>query len=189
VKKTKQQNVLIILLLLILCLTFRLVNFVGIGINDDIAYIQNAQALAQGYNPISSGFNQLGFRLGMVFALALLYKFFGLNDVAFSSYPIICSLITCLLIYLTAVRLWGTNAAILASLLWIAYPLQIVFDTQLSPSNQQATCVTAALFLYFYSITDRTPSSVSKLNFLSKWRGPVLSNIQRHIFWIWMVVK
>ena len=167
----KQKNLLVILLLLLLCLILRLVNYIGVGINDDIAYIQNARSLAQGYNPISSGFNQLGFRLGMVAPLSLFYKLFGFNNIAFSSYPLICSLITCALIYLTAVRLWGRSAAIFASLLWIAYPLQIVFDTQLSPSNQQATCVVAALFFYFYSIKDRTSA---KFDFLSKSREPVL---------------
>jgi len=188
----KQRDLFIILILLLLCLNFRLINFVGTGVNDDIAYIQNARVLALGKSPISSGFNQPGFRLAMVAPLALLYKVFGLNDAAFSSYPLICSLITCLLIYLTAARLWGTGAAIVASLLWIAYPLQIVFDTQLSPSNQHATCVAAALFLYFYSTTDRTSSSpstllpsrprraeadrtgISRFNFLSKLREPVL---------------
>jgi len=188
----KRRDLFIILLLLLLCLISRLINFVGTGVNDDIAYIQNAWALGEGYNPISSGFNQLGFRLAMVAPLALLYKVFGFNDVAFSSYPLTCSLITCLLIYLTAFRLWGTCAAIVASLLWIAYPLQIVFDTQLSPSNQHATCVAAALFFYFYSTTDRTSLSlpsplpsrpqraeadgvgISRFNFLSKLREPVL---------------
>ena len=170
----KHINLFIILLLLILCLASRIVNYVGTGINDDIAYIQNASALAQGYNPISTGFNQLGFRLGMVVPLSLIYKIFGLSDAAFSLYPLICSLITCVLIYLTALRLWGKGAAIFASLLWIAYPLQIVFDTQLSPSNQQATCVAAALFLYLYSTTDSASSPIPRLNSASKWRKPVL---------------
>jgi 4-amino-4-deoxy-L-arabinose transferase-like glycosyltransferase len=151
-----------------------LVNFVGIGINDDISYIQNARALAEGNNPISPAFDQRAFRLGMVAPLALLYKLFGYNELGFSLYPLICSLITCALIYLTAARLWGIGAAIFACLLWIAYPLQIVFDTQLSPSNQQAACVAAALFFYFYSITDRTSSGISRFNFSSKWREPVL---------------
>ena len=119
-RSTKQKNLLIILLLLLLCLALRLFNYVGTGINDDIAYIQNAHVLAQGHSPISSGFNQLGFRLGMVIPLSLLYKVFGLNDAAFSLYPLICSLITCALIYLTVLRLWGKGAAIFASLLWIA---------------------------------------------------------------------
>ncbi len=169
----KRRHLFIILILLLLCLNLRLVNFVGIGTNDDIAYIQNARALAQGHNPLA-GFDQCGFRLGMVAPLALLYKVFGYNEIGFSLYPLICSLITCALIYLTASRLWGMGAAIVASLLWIAYPLQIVFDTQLSPSNQQATCVAAVLLLYFYAAAGKTSSSISRFNFLLKWREPVL---------------
>jgi hypothetical protein len=168
----KQRNLIILLLLLLLCLACRLVNFVGIGTNDDVYYIQNAQILASG-----NTFNQIGFRLGMVAPLALLYKVFGLNEAAFSSYPLICSLITCALIYLTAVRLWGIGAAIFACLLWIVYPLQIVFDTQLSPSDQHATCAVAALFFYFYSTTGKTSSaipSISRFNFSSRWKEPVL---------------
>ena len=172
-KNTKHKDSFIVLLLVLLCLIFRLLNFVGIGINDDIAYIQNARLLASGYSPISSGFNQLGFRLGMVVPLAILYKIFGLNDIAFSLYPLICSLITCALIYYTALRLWGKRAAVFASLLWIVYPLQIVFDTQLSPSNQQATFVMAAMFLYYLSITGKTPST-SDLSPSPDWREPAL---------------
>ncbi|MBN2021062.1 MAG: glycosyltransferase family 39 protein [Sedimentisphaerales bacterium] len=178
----KHENLIMVLLLALLCLNLRIVNFVGIGINDDIAYIQNARTLAQGDSPISSGFNQLGFRLGMVFPLALLYNIFGYNEVGFSLYPIICSIITCALIYLTAVRLWGTAAGVFACLLWIAYPLQIVFGTQLSPSNQHATCVAAALFLYFYATTRKTSSSppalfetdISRFDFLKKLKEPTL---------------
>jgi hypothetical protein len=170
----KQRNLLIMLSLLLLCLASRSVNFVGIGINDDIAYIQNARALVQGYNPIRFGYDQRGFRSGMVFPLALLYKLFGYNELGFSLYPLICSLITCALIYLTAGRLWGTGAAIFASLLWIAYPLQIVFDTQLSPSDQQATIVMAVLFVYFYATIGKTSSSASRFNFLSGWKSPAL---------------
>jgi hypothetical protein len=173
----KRRNLTILLLLLLLCLSSRLVNFVGIGINDDIAYIQNARNLIHGEHPFHSGFNQLGFRLGMVLPLALLYKLFGYNEIGFSLYPITCALITCTLIYLTAVRLWGIGAAIFTSLLYIVYPLQLVFGTQLSPSNQHATCVAAAAFFYFYATTGKTSSaisSISRFKFLSGWKEPVL---------------
>jgi hypothetical protein len=141
----RREHLAILLSLLFLCLAVRLFNFVGIGTNDDVYYIQNAQILASGNSPYTC---QIGFRSGMVAPLALLVRVFGLNEKAFTAYPLICSLIACALIYLTAVRLWGMPTAIFASLLWIAYPLQIVFDTQLSPSNQQATCVAASLFFY-----------------------------------------
>ncbi|MFA5554640.1 MAG: glycosyltransferase family 39 protein [Phycisphaerae bacterium] len=176
----KHQHLIMILLLALLCLNLRIVNFVGIGINDDIAYIQNARALAQGDNPIETGFNQLGFRLGMVFPLSLLYKVFGYNEVGFSLYPIICSLITCSLIYLTALKLWGIKAAVFAGLLWAVYPLQIVFATQLSPSNQHATCVAAILFFYFYAVNNNEDDISSNLNnnsnrkFFLTFRAPVL---------------
>ena len=140
----KHENLIMVLLLAVLCLNLRIVNFVGIGINDDIAYIQNARTLAQGDNPIKTGFNQLGFRLGMVFPLAILYSIFGYSETGFCLYPLTCSVLTCALIYLTAVRLWGMGAAVFACLLQITYPLQIVFGTQLSPSNQHATCVAAS---------------------------------------------
>lgn len=157
----KSKHTAILLLLLLLCLAVRLFNFVGIGTNDDVYYIQNAQILASGNSPYTC---QIGFRSGMVAPLALAYKIFGLNEKAFAAYPLICSLITCALIYLTALRLWGIAPAIFAALLWIAYPLQIVFDTQLSPSDQHATCVAASLF--FYSLVAKPVTS-------SKWAGLV----------------
>ena len=183
-----RRDFVILLLLLFLCLGIRLINFVGIGINDDIAYIQNARSLATGYSPISSGFNQLGFRLGMVFPLTLQYKLFGYNEIGFSLYPLLSSLITCALIYLAAFKLQGRPAAVFASLLWIFYPLQIVFDTQLSPSNQQATCVIAAFLLYFYAAHRKTAVFESGSDFSSEGRIPlllILSGICLGLAW-WM---
>jgi 4-amino-4-deoxy-L-arabinose transferase-like glycosyltransferase len=171
-----------VLLLALLCLNLRILNFVGIGINDDIAYIQNAKSLAEGNSPIKSGFNQLGFRLGMVFPLAVLYHFFGYDEKGFCLYPIACSVLTCALIYLTAIRIWSMRAAVFACLLQITYPLQVVFGTQLSPSNQHATCVAAALFFYFYAtkkrdsdlLDDLPQAQSSSVTFLSKLREPAL---------------
>jgi hypothetical protein len=157
----KRKYLLILLLLLFLCLAVRLFNFVGIGTNDDVYYIQSARVLASGTSPFTC---QIGFRSGMVAPIAILLKVFGLNEIAFAAYPLVCSLVTCALIYLTAIRLWGIAPAVLAALLWIAYPLQIVFDTQLSPSDQQATCVAASLFFY---------SLVAKPVWSSKWAGLV----------------
>jgi 4-amino-4-deoxy-L-arabinose transferase-like glycosyltransferase len=157
----KLKHSIILLLLILLCLAVRLFNFVGIGTNDDICYIDSARILAAGNSPYTC---QIGFRSGMVGPIAILFKVFGLNEIAFIAYPLVCSLITCALIYLTAIRLWGIGTAVFAALLWIAYPLQIVFDTQLSPSNQHATCVAASLF--FYSLAAKPVSS-------SKWGGPV----------------
>jgi len=187
IMNVKHINLFILLLLLLLCLGIRLINFVGIGINDDIAYMQNARCLASaGCSPISSGFNQLGFRLGMVFPLALLYKLFGYNELGFSLYPLLSSLVTCALIYLTALKLWGRSAAVFASLLWIFYPLQIVFDTQLVPSNQHATFVIAALFLYFCATTVKNSTADSSFDSSSKWKEPVLlilSGVSLGIAW------
>jgi hypothetical protein len=170
----KYQNLIMVLLLILLCLNLRIVNFVGIGINDDIAYIQNARTLAQGDNPIRSGLNQLGFRLGMVFPLAILYSIFGYSETGFCLYPLICSVLTCTLIYLTAVRLWSMSAAIFACLLWIFYPLQIVFGTQLSPSNQHATAVAAVLFFYFYATTRKNSSTLAP---------PPETDVHKESFW------
>lgn len=160
----KRKHLGILLFLLFLCGAVRLFNFVGIGTNDDVCYIESAQVLASGRSPYTS---QIGFRSGMVAPLALLYKVFGLNETAFAAYPLGCSLVTCTFIYLTAIRLWGTPAGVFACLLWIAYPLQIVFDTQLSPSNQQATCVAAALFFYSFSTKLSSPSKSNVPVFLA----------------------
>ena len=154
----KSKHTVILLLMILLCLSFRLYNFVGIGTNDDVCYVQSAQVLASGNNPLTC---QIGFRSGMVAPIAILLKAFGQNEIAFAAYPLICSLITCALIYLTALHLWGIWPAILGCLLWIVYPLQIVFDTQLSPSNQQATCVAASLF--FYSLVAKPVTSSKRV--------------------------
>lgn len=165
-----KKIVAVLLILAAVCFAVRLFNFIGIGTNDDIQYIHNARSLASGnFQQIQT---QIGFRSGMVAPLAILYKIFGMNEAAFTAYPIICSLLTCTFVFLTALNLWGLAPAIFASLLWIAYPLQIVFDTQLSPSNQQAACVAAALFFYFHAANKN--SLDSKPVTVSGWQRPAL---------------
>ena len=156
------------LFLVLLCLFLRLTFFVGIGINDDMGYIHHARALSGGDNIIADGGSQLAFRLGMVVPLTFACAVFGYNEPAFSTYPILCSLLTCLFIYLTAHVLWGERSAVLSAILWIIYPLQIVFDTQLSPSNQHATCIAGALFFFFAA------AQGSKKGLLRKWQSRIL---------------
>lgn len=149
--------------LLLFCLFLRLSFFVGIGLNDDIGYIHHARSVAEGINILANGGSQLAFRIGMVLPLALLYKIFGYSEAAFSSYPLMCSLFTCTFVYFVACILWGQRAAIIAALLWVVYPLQIVFDTQLSPSNQHAACVSAALFFFVAGIRTSSRETPKKL--------------------------
>ena len=139
----------ILLALVGLCLALRIAFFVGVGTNDDMGYIHHARNLSEGYNILSRGGSQLAFRLGMVVPLAAIHSVFGLREIAFSAFPLFCSLLTCGLLYLIGTRLWNERAGIMAALLWLACPLQIVFDTQLSPSNQHALCLAGSLMFYF----------------------------------------
>jgi len=158
----------VIVCLLLFFLYLRLAFFVGIGINDDMGYIHHARALSEGSNIIADGGSQLAFRLGMILPLTVAYKIFGYNEHSFSAYPLLSSLCTCIFIYLTAYILWGYRAAIFSALLWVVYPLQIVFDTQLSPSNQHAMCISAALFLFFVA------SRGSIRGVSRNWHAPIL---------------
>jgi hypothetical protein len=96
-----------IVCLLHLYLIIRFLSFVGIGINDNMGYIQHARFLGEGGNILANGGSQLAFRLGMVLPVVLLYKTFGYIVAAFSSYPLFCSLITCLFTHLKTNILWG----------------------------------------------------------------------------------
>jgi hypothetical protein len=135
-------------LILVLCCAIRLYFFVGVGVRDDMGYIEHARSLAQGYGIFGDNCSQLAFRIGMVFPLALLYRIFGLNEGAFSAFSCVSSLAACAFIFLTARRLWGYGAALFASILWLCYPLQIVHDTELSSSSQLAACSAGALYFF-----------------------------------------
>jgi hypothetical protein len=133
-------------IILLLCLVSRLIWYVGIGMNDDMGYIHHARSLANGSNILLNGGSQLAFRLGMVVPLMLLNKLFGYQEWSFSIFPIATSMLTCIFIFRFCYQQFGWKSAVLSSLLWIVFPLQSVYDTQLSPSNQHATCLMGALF-------------------------------------------
>jgi hypothetical protein len=136
-------------LLLFLCLALRLFFYVGVGVRDDMGYIDSARPVGQGHNIFRNNPSQLAFRIGMVFPLALLCRFFGQNEAAFSAFSCLSSLAACAFIFLTARRLWGDESALFASSLWLFYPLQIAHDTQLSSSAQLAACSAGAMYFFF----------------------------------------
>jgi len=158
-----RNQVLKLATILFFCFILRINFFVGIGINDDIGYIHHAKELAKGNNILANGGSQLAFRTGIIIPLALVYKCFGCSEKTTSIFPILSSVITCMFIYLTSNMLFGSSSAIISSLLWCVYPLQLVFDTQLSPSNQHATCVSASLFLFFIALKHKQKGIDEKL--------------------------
>ncbi len=143
------HGVLISTFLVFLVLGTRWFWFVGVGTDDAASYILAARYVAEnGALPFFQLCDQIAARLGMVLPLALLVSFFGISELSFSLIPIIGSVLTSLFLYWSALWLWGRYAALLAWALWICSPLQLVYDTQLSPSNLHAMCVSGALFFY-----------------------------------------
>ncbi len=155
-------------------LVFRIVYYVGIGNNDDLFYIAHAESLYEGINILANGGSQLAWRLGMIAPLVVIRGLIGPSELGFSLFPLFFSLLTCIFLYLAAARLWGSTAGLIAAGLWAIYPLQLVYDSQLSPSVQHATCLAGSLACFYLPLKSQgmKPGRAKLLYFISgAWLG------------------
>ena len=116
-------------LLFLFAFFLRIAFFYGIAPGDPFTYSASAWSIVQGnWNP--GYFYEQTTRWGVLFPLALCYKFFGVNEAASALWPLLTSLGTVTVAYLLALHLKGERAALWAGMLVATFPLEIMYATQ-----------------------------------------------------------
>lgn len=157
-----------LVLLIVFALLLRLFFFVGVGNNEGLQIAKTgwsvADALKQAIGPaiksvdipaLFSGlkdlYNVLGVRTLFLYApLGLLYLFDGINDITSIFWPLLCSLLTLVIIYVLANFLIDAKTAILASLLWSVFPLDIYLSTTLLPTVPLVFLFSTSVLLFLF---------------------------------------
>lgn len=119
-----------ILFLLLAALALRMYFFIGLNFADDPWYVFLANQVCQGtFYATDNG----ALRLMMIYPLALLFKLFGVSNASASVYPMICSLGTIVVAYLSGRLLFNIQTGMIAALLLSFYPLNVIYASWFMP--------------------------------------------------------
>jgi len=145
-EQSRTRRALLVAAIMAVALGLRLYYFVGVSLNDDMAYVGAARQIATGlgihFYPLLSN---VTLRFLMILPIAGAYRVFWESEFIACAYPLACSIVTVLLTYLLARRLFGWQVGIGAALLMAFFPMNIVYSTQLIPQVPLACAVTASL--------------------------------------------
>lgn len=136
----------LIILFILMGLIIRLIFFTGISGADDLFHIFPAFQMSKGIFLPYEHFEQL--RLGITLPAALSFNIFGFNQFTISLYPLICSLMSIILVYFLGRTLIDEKTGLLAALLLTFYPLDVIFSTKLYVDVPLAFFM--GLVIYFY---------------------------------------
>lgn len=107
----------------------------GIRGADAFAYAQYAYDIANSRYDLSQINDFYGFRYTLLLPTALSYYIFGINDISSSLFPLLCSLLNIVVIFVITERVLNIKTALLAGILLVFYPLDITFATLLGPDS------------------------------------------------------
>ncbi|MCX7982399.1 MAG: glycosyltransferase family 39 protein [Syntrophales bacterium] len=136
----------------------RLAFFVG-GVrgSDAYAYAKYAYQIATGAYDPTQVFSFYGFRYTVLLPTALSYKLFGVNDISSTIFPYLFSSLQAGFLFLLIDKFIGRKTAIVASILIIFYPLDVIMANILGPDAFIPFFATTALFCYMIGQDRRLP--------------------------------
>ncbi len=152
------------LLLLSLAVCIRLVYFIGfVGGHpqDDGIFVNIARSTANGMFPvnlhmymelrpqyIANPAETFAFRLAFVYPLALCFYLFGEGDRAAGLFPLLCSLITLIIVYYVAKLSFNRRVAVISALLCACYPFDIIHASRILADETFAAFVGLAFLMF-----------------------------------------
>ena len=125
----------------------RLIFFTDLVRGDALNYAHAAYELSQGRLHLG-GWSGTS-RLALYAPVALLYKLFGPNEVTTLIYPIACSLLTIVFIYLITRLYGGISAGLVAATLWTFLSLDVHLASILLPDGPLAAFSTGSVYFLF----------------------------------------
>ena len=140
----------ILFLIVMAAIVLRVYWAAGLIPKDDAEYAKVAYQMSRGTFDYAryEGSPVVPLRTGIVLPTAASMALFGPGEVQIAAYPLITSVIMILLIYFFAARMFGHQAARIASIIWIFLPMEIELATMVVPEIP----VTAFAFLGVYCI-------------------------------------
>ncbi len=153
----KYKNTILLGLILIFALVLRLVFFTGVDESDSLSYVEFANMLSQGES--LKDVKPHGFRLGIIFPVAVLYSTLGVSGFTSSILILLISLASIVLIYKFGVMLFNQKVGLLSAFLLSFFPLDVVYSTKFMTDLPSAFFV--ALSVYFFLKSEKVDKKKS----------------------------
>lgn len=140
----------ILCLIVLAAVALRIYWAAGFMPKDDAEFIRVAYQMLQGTfaHDRWEGPPVIPVRTGIVLPTAASIALFGLGEAPIAIYPLIMSVVMIVLIYVFAAKMFGHEAAVIASIIWIFLPIEIELATMLFPEGP----ATAFAFIGIYCI-------------------------------------
>ena len=148
---------LILLAIVLIAIALRLYCFGGYVGLDDAEYARFAHQIAQGDFTLGTynGPAVFPLRVGNIYPVSVLFRFFGVTDWTMVFYPFSLSILNILLAYFCTKYFFGSRAGLIAAALWAVLPIELNNATKLLPDLPSAFYaslgVTCILFLIRFS--------------------------------------
>lgn len=158
----KKSYYLFLLLLICFAVVLRVVCFNGFFGSDDVEYNKTAFKLANGDFSLDSHHSK---RLGLILPTALAFKVFGFSEVSAALFLLICSIANIVIAFTAGKIFFDRNVGLLASLLMLFLPIDVIYATLLTPDLPLVTLVSSSgiLFIYMEAYAQRHRYSLSFL--------------------------
>lgn len=128
--------------LLVFGLILRLVFFSGFYGSDEVTYTEAARAIVNGHAAKSTYIGAI--RYGINFPVAYLMKVFGISEFSANLWSLLTSMGELVLVYLAGKWMWGTKAAVGATLMLAVLPVHVHYAGRLMADAPLAFFITAA---------------------------------------------
>lgn len=144
---SRTRDWVILAALLVLALAIRLAFFNGPFGSDDLVYLNRAVQISEG---IWTSANYNGaLRYGFNIPAGFLMYLFGVNVISANLWPLFCSIVEIVAVYVLASSLWGRRAALYATLILAFMPLHVASSTRIH-ADPVVACFLTLSFVFFY---------------------------------------
>ena len=144
-KLSTYQKLLIIVLF---GLVLRLIFFTGTGSSDELDYYNFANQVNHGTFKLQ--LNHFSFRIGIIYPVAAIFYFFGVNEFTANILVLPFSLASIVLIFFIGKLFFSEKTGLIASLLLSFYPLDVFFSTRLLPDLPAVFFMGLSALFFFY---------------------------------------
>ena len=139
----------LLLIIVLFGLALRLIFFAGMGASDSLAYSKAANEIDKGIDPNST--LTLTTRMGLIYAIALSYNLFGINDFSSVLFVLLTSIGNMILISYFGKLLFNKKVGLIAAFLLSFFPLDVVYSTKLVSDIPSAFFMSLGVYFFLYS--------------------------------------
>jgi 4-amino-4-deoxy-L-arabinose transferase-like glycosyltransferase len=153
--KHLEREYILLFIIVLFGLILRIAFFSGMGISDSLAYSEAANSINTGKGINTESALTLSTRIGLIYATALSYRIFGVNDFSAVFFVLLTSLGTIVLAYFFGRLLFNKRVGLMAAFLLSFFPLDVVYSTKLLSDVPSAFFM--ALGVYFFLYAEKFP--------------------------------